>query len=139
VLGCLYRSTIFPSAAPDGRVLLTVFLGGVRNPHAAGMRQAELVAIVQRELAATIGLRGEPEKIFVRAWPQAIPQYERGHTQLAARARAWSAAGPVSIIGNMLSGLSIPDCITAGREEADRLLPRLSSTSSNRHTPSAAA
>jgi oxygen-dependent protoporphyrinogen oxidase len=121
VLGCMFRSALFPQAAPEGKALLTVFIGGAMHPGAVDLDDAALVRLARRELAVRLG-GGEPEEVFVKRWQRAIPQYERGHARLAAAVREWSARNAVSVIGNGVTGLSLPECIGAGRAEADRLM-----------------
>jgi oxygen-dependent protoporphyrinogen oxidase len=121
VLGCMFRSTLFPHVAPAGKALLAVFIGGALHPEAMDHDDAALTRLARRELALRLGA-GDPEEVFVRRWTQAVPQYERGHGRIAAAVRAWSTLGPVSVIGNAVTGVSLPDCIAAGRAEADRLL-----------------
>jgi protoporphyrinogen/coproporphyrinogen III oxidase len=121
VLGCMFRSSLFPHTAPAGKVLLSVFIGGARHPEAVDTDDESLLRLATNELALRMGTKAQPEEAFIRRWSCAIPQYERGHGRIAAAARDWSFRNPVSIIGNGLTGLSLPDCITAGRSEADRL------------------
>jgi protoporphyrinogen/coproporphyrinogen III oxidase len=125
VLGCLYRSSVFPHTAPEGKVLLSLFVGGVRYPQAAAMAGEELVATVREEIGSRLGITGQPEEVFVRHWPHTIPQYERGHSRIAEHVREWCSVRPVSIVGNILTGISMPDCIGAGRAEAQRTSERM--------------
>jgi oxygen-dependent protoporphyrinogen oxidase len=83
---------------------------------------------VHGELSRTLGVRAEPADVFVRRWPSAIPQYNRGHTGLRRAVEAWSGRRPVSVIGAALTGASLNACATAGRAEADRLAALLSRT-----------
>ena len=42
VLGVLFNSTLFPGRAPAGQVLLTVFVGGARQPELAELADEAL-------------------------------------------------------------------------------------------------
>src|SRR5205823_6047134 len=121
--GCLFRSSVFPHSTPPGKVLLSAFIGGAMHPNCADMDEGALVLLARRELEAKLGARGLPEDVFVRRWPGAIPQYNRGHSALRAMAERW--ARRVSIVGSALTGVSLNDCVTAGRAEAQRLATRL--------------
>ena len=46
VMGVIFSSTVFPGRAPEGHVLLTAFVGGVRNPDLANADLNTLTARV---------------------------------------------------------------------------------------------
>ena len=56
ILSTLFASSLFPGRAPEGHVLLTSFVGGVRHPELAALPEGELAALVQQELAALLGV-----------------------------------------------------------------------------------
>ena len=56
----IYASSIFPGRAPAGRVLLTVFLGGAKDPGAVALTDEELLGAADADLRSTLGTRGEP-------------------------------------------------------------------------------
>ena len=74
ILGALFSSTLFPGRAPEGHVLVTVFVGG-RQPEMAALPDAELDAVVLAELRELLGVRAEPVFRQCSRWPQAIPKY----------------------------------------------------------------
>ena len=61
--------------APAGHVLLTAFVGGVRNPDLANADLSTLTARVLDDLRLLLGVRGEPTFRAFHLWPKAIPQY----------------------------------------------------------------
>ena len=65
ILGTLFSSTIFPSRAPDGKVLLTTFIGGERNPDLSLKDDNYLKEMVRNELAKLIGLQGGIRSFFM--------------------------------------------------------------------------
>ncbi|HEY1252214.1 MAG TPA: protoporphyrinogen oxidase, partial [Thermoanaerobaculia bacterium] len=81
ILGAVWSSSLFPGRAPAGRVLLTVFVGGARDPGAAALLDAELVTLAARDLVAEGLVAGPPEPVRITRWERAIPQYERGHAR----------------------------------------------------------
>jgi protoporphyrinogen/coproporphyrinogen III oxidase len=121
VLGCLFRSSVFPHAAPARKALLTAFIGGVPFPDAVRESDERVAAIAHEELARRLGVRARPEEVFVRKWVNAIPQLNRGYSDLRHTVSSWSAHNPVSVVGSAITGLSLNDCAGAGRDEAERL------------------
>ena len=85
-----------------------------------------LVKLVREELAAKLGSKGEPERVFFVRWKQALPQANRGHAKLRARIESWSRRGRVSIISSGVYGCAIPKCIETGRAEAERIAAAIS-------------
>ena len=118
ILGCVWNSSLFKSRAPEGKSLLTLFIGGARNPDAAHLADAEIVTLEHSELQKILGISGEPRLIELTRWERAIPQYNLGH---AARVRRieqlLDETKGLHLIGNYLHGVSTGDCI----KEADRV------------------
>jgi oxygen-dependent protoporphyrinogen oxidase len=79
VLGAIFSSTLFPGRAPDGHVLLTAFVGGVRNPDLANADLNTLTARILDDFRTLLGVRGEPTFRGFQLWPRAIPQYTLSH------------------------------------------------------------
>ena len=111
-LGCVFASSIFSGRAPRGHVQLVAFFGGARSPHNALLEPKAQLALLQRELHALIGLRGEPVCVERRLWPKAIPQYEVGYERVLAPILALEAAHPsLAFTGTWRQGISVPDVI----------------------------
>src|SRR4029077_3425366 len=49
ILGSVWNSSLFPNRAPDGKVLLTSFVGGATNLQAATRSSQALISLVHRE------------------------------------------------------------------------------------------
>ncbi len=118
VLGCVWNTSLFEGRAPEGKALMTIFIGGARNPAAARLADDELVALAHGEIQRAMKIRGEPRSISITRYERAIPQYNLGH---AARVRRIDElirqnAG-LYIAGNYLRGPSTGDCV----KEADRV------------------
>lgn len=116
-----FVSTKFPGRAPEGRVLLRVFLGGARDPEVLDDDDDALVDRAAAECAPLLGLRGAPVLARVFRWPHATPQMEVGH---AAR-MAWidaqaEARGGLYLTGAGLRGTGIPDVVADGAGQAHR-------------------
>jgi oxygen-dependent protoporphyrinogen oxidase len=115
ILGAVWSSSLFPGRAPAGRALLTVFLGGSRDPRALELSDDELVAAAARDLEREGLVRGEPEPVLVTRWARAIPQYERGHAaRMQALAEAERRFPGLRLIGNYRGGVSVVDVLRSG-------------------------
>ncbi len=120
ILGTLFSSTLFPGRAPEGHVGLTTFVGGMRDPQLAGLDEHELLRVVQGELASLLGASGAPVFTRVQRWPRAIPQYTLDYQRFKDAITTVEAAAPGLFIGgNCRDGISLANCIEAGRRLAE--------------------
>lgn len=118
-LGVLFSSTLFPNRAPEGKVLLTAFIGGRRHPEAAEGDDDALVKRVVADLSPLLGIRGAPTFEQVQRWPQAIPQYELGHLERLQAIEAESRTLPgLYLAGNWRTGIAVGDCLQGGAKLA---------------------
>ncbi len=112
ILGAVWSSSLFPGRAPEGQVLLTAFVGGARDPEAAGFPEAELLGVASRELAQSLGASGIPRLVHVTRHARAIPQYTRGHTgRLVTLAHAERRLPGIHFLGNYRGGISVGDVV----------------------------
>jgi len=126
ILGCVWNSSLFAGRAPQGKALVTVFIGGARKPETARLPDAEIVAIAHAELQKALGITGEPNVIGITRWERAIPQYNLGHRDRVERLEALLKASPgLHLIGNYLHGVSTGDVI----KEADRIAREVAQSS----------
>lgn len=115
VLGCLFSSSLFGERAPAERTLLTAMVGGRRRPDLVDHEDDELLRLVRGELADLLGARGEPEIALVRRWRPGIPQPNARWPEARDAAQALEHAYPgLTILGNWLHGVGVPDCARAG-------------------------
>ena len=114
ILGVLFPSSLFPQRAPEGEVLLTVFVGGERQPECATADTEALKATVLPELEQLLGISGQPTFVHHKHWTKAIPQYKIGYgTHLAAMERIESNHPGLKLAGNYRTGISVTYCIEA--------------------------
>lgn len=107
----------WPQRAPEGHVLIRGFLGGGRDPSRLDRDDDELVGTARRELAALLGISGEPLFARLSRWTRQSPQYEVGHHQRLAAIDARLAAHPgLYLTGSGFRAIGIPDCVADGRE-----------------------
>ena len=124
VLGCLFRSSIFPHTAPEGEVLLAAFVGGARHD-IRGISDTQILTLALTEISQRLGITARPTRTFHRRWPVAIAQANQGHAARRQRIAAWSAGNPVSIISSAVFGVPLNDCIVGGQTEAERIATAL--------------
>jgi oxygen-dependent protoporphyrinogen oxidase len=122
ILGTLFSSTLFPGRAPEGKVLLTTFVGG-RQREIAALPDDELLATILGELATILGVRAAPVFKRITRWPRAIPKYGADFPRYVGLMEQFESAHPgIQIAGHMRNGISLPDCINAGRAAAERVM-----------------
>lgn len=122
ILGALFSSTLFPGRAPSDSHLITVFIGGGRQPEAASLPSEELFKRVEKELFELIGLTGEPVMKDHIYWPHAIPSYHPGYDEILDTFDKIESELPgLHFAGNFRGGVSVPDCIKNGLELGGRL------------------
>ncbi|HVO90262.1 MAG TPA: protoporphyrinogen oxidase, partial [Casimicrobiaceae bacterium] len=118
ILGALFSSSMFPGRAPDNAVLLTAFVGGMRQPELAQRSDEEVTAIVRDELASLLQAKAPLWTTIVR-WPRAIPQYTRGHLERIALVDAASREfRGLHFCANYRGGVAVGDCIRSAHELA---------------------
>ncbi|WP_069132406.1 protoporphyrinogen oxidase [Rhodohalobacter halophilus] len=123
ILGALFSSTLFENRAPEDSHLLTVFIGGGRQPDLAENDSETLLTIVLDELNDLIGLNGDPQFKDHIYWPKSIPAYHVGYDEvLDVLNEIESQNRGLNMAGNFRYGISVPDCIKNGLSLAEKLL-----------------
>lgn len=122
ILGALFVSTMFPGRAPDGRVNLTVFVGGARQPELTDQPDDDIVEQARLDLRRLLDIQGEPDFTHLTRWDRAIPQYEVGHGVYLDRLDELEETLPnVYFAGNYRDGIAVPDLMEAGLDHARRI------------------
>jgi oxygen-dependent protoporphyrinogen oxidase len=131
-LGYALDSHLFADRGPRGGLLVRVLLGGATDPKAASLPPEALAETAHADLARLFALDAPPLLREVVRWPAAIPQYELGHRERAARiekalASTRSPAGGLFLAGNALDGIAFARAAVrgwnAGRDAARSLAP----------------
>jgi oxygen-dependent protoporphyrinogen oxidase len=111
-LGAIFSSTLFPGRAPDGKVSLMCFVGGVQQPENGELPTDELVKKTVEDLTPLLGIQGDPCFVSHSFWPMAIPQYNVGHQffldSLEATENAYTG---LHLVGNFRGGPGLNDCL----------------------------
>ena len=122
VLGTVFASTLFPGRAPAGHVLLTSFVGGVRNPDLANADHSTLTARVLDDLRLLLGVRGEPTFRAYHLWPKAIPQYTLSYGRFKEIMDEAERRNPgLALAGSYRDGVAVGDVVAAADAAATRV------------------
>ncbi|HLG71563.1 MAG TPA: protoporphyrinogen oxidase [Chloroflexota bacterium] len=121
IMACTFSSQKFEGRAPDDRVLLRAFAGGMLNPKAYALSDGELVDRALGDLRDLLGISGEPEQVWLTRCERSMPQYEVGHRERIAQLETSLPPG-LALAGNGYRGVGVPDCIASGLAAAERLL-----------------
>jgi oxygen-dependent protoporphyrinogen oxidase len=119
-----FTSQKWPGVGAEQAVtLLRASLGRAGEEWVLQRDDAELVAIVRRELASITGLTAEPVDAHVQRWGGALPQYAVGHLDRVARIRSSVAeVAGLAVCGAVYDGVGIPACIASAHSAADQVL-----------------
>ncbi len=111
ILGVIFSSKLFPGRAPEGKDLLTVYLGGATDREVIELSDERILEIVERELKEIFGIPGF-DFAHIKKWKRAIPQYTIGYQKYLDLAREMEEIHKgLFLTGNYLSGISVADCI----------------------------
>ncbi len=122
VTASTWSSSKWPGRAPDGQVLVRVFIGRYGVEELAGAADADLIGRAQTEVAEMLGARGTPTLHRVQRWPRGMPQYVLGHPERLALIDARLAEHPgLALAGSAYRGVGLPDCIASGERAAEMI------------------
>ncbi|MGM0555995.1 MAG: protoporphyrinogen oxidase [Myxococcota bacterium] len=122
ILGSLFMSTLFEGRAPDGKVLLTSFVGGARQPELARQPRETIIDMVLEELRDLLGVARPPEMLEFVMWERSIPQYEVGYQRYLDHMDQLEEHHPgLYLAGNYRDGIAVPDLIAAAFSTAVRI------------------
>jgi protoporphyrinogen/coproporphyrinogen III oxidase len=115
-----FSSLKFAGRAPEGMILMRVFIGGALNREMMALSDDDMFAAARDELQALLGVSAMPRFALVRRWPESMPQYAVGHLERVATIRARAAQIPGLVLaGAWLDGVGIPDCVRQGEAAAE--------------------
>ncbi|HEV2491111.1 MAG TPA: protoporphyrinogen oxidase [Candidatus Acidoferrales bacterium] len=119
-LGTIWNSSLFPGRAPEGKVMMTSFVGGATDPKAVA-QEADIIANqVRDEIGKVLQITGPPAERQVWRHAKALPQYNLGHSQRVSLIREELARlQGVFLAGNYLDGPSFGSCVAQGNRTAE--------------------
>jgi oxygen-dependent protoporphyrinogen oxidase len=130
LLACTFADQKYPHRVPSGGRLVRAFFGGAAAERLARCNNDEIAAIARLELArilySTLPISAAPTPApvpavtVIRRLPNSLPQYAVGHLgRIAELESRLSAQLPgLTLLGNALHGVGIPDLIRDSREAA---------------------
>lgn len=118
-LAISFSSSKFPGRAPEGCVLMRVFIGGALDPAAVDLDDEALLSLGRAEAATLVGARGTPRLARVDRWHRSMPQYHIGHRERVQRIDDRVARhGTLALAGAAYTGVGIPQVIGSGAAAA---------------------
>ncbi len=127
ILGVLFLSSFLKDKAPQNGALLSVFLGGTRQPGMIDLSDEQIVQVVREELMEMLRLNSfNPDLIKVFRYPHAIPQYGLESEQKIETIAHLEKKHPGLILaGNIRDGIGIADRVNQGRQVASEIVNSL--------------
>ena len=119
-LGTVCISNLYPGRAPEGRWLVTSFIGGSLDPGALDLDDQALVDQVGSDNARLVNQVLEPDLARVLRYKAAIPQLLPDHPERVGRIRdrVTSRHPGLVLAGNYLTGVGMKDAAATGLEAA---------------------
>jgi oxygen-dependent protoporphyrinogen oxidase len=120
-LACTWSSRKWQDRAPDGKVLIRVYIGRFGEPDVTMYDDGRLLTIAQNEIRETLNITTDSLFHRIFRYPKSMPQYNLGHPGRLAAIEALMAAHPgLFLAGAAFNGVGIPDCIASGEEAAEK-------------------
>jgi protoporphyrinogen/coproporphyrinogen III oxidase len=126
ILAGSFSSVKFAGRAPDGSVLVRVFIGGACQADLVDLPDDRLRQAALDELRDLLGVVGMPLLDDITRWPRSMPQYHVGHCELVDEIQCAAAHWPgLALAGNAYHGVGIPNCIHSGEQAAEQICSTL--------------
>lgn len=108
--------------APDDKVIVRAFVGGMSDKNILGSDDAKLIELVLGDLRRLIHLTGMPLYARVHRWSESMPQYEVGHSARVSLLEGDTSVTGLHLAGAYLHGVGLPDCVASGAGAASAVL-----------------
>jgi oxygen-dependent protoporphyrinogen oxidase len=117
--GNLWMSRLFPDRAPEGKTLLTSYLGGARHAEIVAWSDDRIVNELLSQLSPLLGLQGEAAYIRIDRHIQGLPLYHGQHqARIEAIRTCLRQHTGLHLTANYLEGISVRECIFQGSKTA---------------------
>jgi oxygen-dependent protoporphyrinogen oxidase len=132
ISGNLWMSRVFPDRAPPGKLLLSSYLGGSRQPQAIEWDDERSTRAVVDDLSRLFGSDICPEMVRIHRHQRALPLYHGDYYNLcrAITARSEQLFG-LELEGNYLGGVSVRDRLVHGRATSQKIIRELKAESAD--------
>lgn len=121
--GNLWMSTLFPDRAPEGKILLTAYLGGARAPRVKDWTDERLLDETLNTLGPLLGLKGAPEMARINRHAEALPLYHGAYqSRMQAMDERLHRLTGLHLEANYRGGVSVRDRLARGRGLARRIM-----------------
>jgi protoporphyrinogen/coproporphyrinogen III oxidase len=121
--GNLWMSSLFPDRAPEGKVLLTSYLGGARTPQVKDWDDERIVDETLRTLSPLLGLKGAPEMVHIDRHREALPLYHGAYQgRMKSITERLKNFPRLHLEANYKGGVSVRDRLARGRSLAQQIL-----------------
>ncbi len=109
ILGILYPSVCFKNRSPQGKALLSVFMGGMKHPEMVHWSDDKIEELVKSELRIIYRHPElEPQILSISRHTHAIPQYEKNTGERIEAITAFEKLYPgIIIAGNAIDGIGM--------------------------------
>ena len=122
ILACTFSSRKWPDRGSENCGILRTYFGGPGMEWAVNTSDEDLVDISVNELSQLLQLKDRPQSYSVHRWPVGLPEYRVGHRRRVGEIRKGLDAHPtLSVAGNYLDGVGLPDCVRLGRKAASTM------------------
>jgi protoporphyrinogen/coproporphyrinogen III oxidase len=124
VNGCLWMSNLFSDRAPDGKVLMSNYLGGARRPDAASWDEERCIDNIMHGLKPLLGISQGPEMVHIHRHKQGLPMYNGAYSKrLTAIAGRLQGLPGLHLSANYIGGVSVRDRIACAYELVGLIAP----------------
>ena len=124
--GCMWTSQLFPGHAPDGKVLLTNYLGGALHPEVVTWDDEQCVKEILRILKPLLKIKTDPEMVAIKRHQRALPLYYDAYpTRMQAIDSRLQRLPGLSLLSNYRGGVSIRDRIVCAYQALELILSSL--------------
>jgi len=124
---CTWCNHKWNDVAPSGYDLLRVYIGRVGDEAIVELSDSDIEKTVLQDLKKAIGIENEPLFTVVSRWKESMPQYTVGHHERVEviRQKLYSEFPNVKLVGSSYEGISVPDCVTQGKQVVEELLKEM--------------
>lgn len=117
MLGVLFTSSFFQNRAPEGGAVLSVFMGGIRQPEMIDFNDEQIQQVLEKELVPMMKLTElKPDLQHIYRYRHAIPQYGASSKERFEMIDRLEGKYPGLILaGNIRNGIGMADRIKQAR------------------------